>query len=245
MKPPTLDLSAYDLLQGETKYEFPFPAGAINTEVTIDVYADKAVSLHFHIARDGIDKHVPISGGERRIDIRGRFAHLRGATISASKDATIYAFVRAVAVQVVEAQRAPRMATTELPQLTPQEIARQEMRKELRRLFPEKFKDKSEPVDPELMGDEIPERAGKGYEIEDDDELDPLPGFEPDPRVLDQAEPQRDPGQSDNRTRQDPGGGPAPVPAAPDPNRAAPAPVAPGQPEPQVAPARQRDVYYG
>lgn len=240
MKPPTTDLSTFDVLQGEGRYEFSFQEDALNTEVLVDIYSDKAVSLHFQIVRDGTERWVPMVGGERRIELRGRFAHLKGCAISASKEAVIYAFVRAIPVQVAEQPRQPRVAHLELPKLSPEMAAVQEMRKELRRMFPEKFKDKTPTIDPELMGDEIPTRAGAGYEIEDDDDIDPLPGFE---RVR-EDEPAGDPGAGGDRAGEDPGRRPTDQPTAPDPRGAAPAADPAGQPNPEVKPV-QRDRYFG
>lgn len=202
MKVKQTDLAQYELLHGETEYDFDFRT-APSTELLIDIYADKPVSLFLHIVRGSIDKWVNVVSGQRRVDFRGRFANCTGARISASKECTINAFVGGHPVGVDGLDYKPRVANLEVKEPTVAELVAREVRK----LLPQKSVRENHP-DPELMGDEIAEKF-RGYEIDDDD---PLDGDHPGSVHEDDApgDPRPDPGEA--RVDPDPGS-PAPAPA--------------------------------
>lgn len=197
MKVKTTDLAQYELLNGDTTYEFDFPL-APSVELLIDIYADRPCSLFLHIVRNEIDKWVPVVSSERRLEFRGRFGNCVGARIHAPKDATLNALVIGNPVGVDPINYTPRTAKLEVPQPTMGELVAREVRK----LLPPKPQREVHP-DPELMGDEIAEQH-RGYEIDDDD---PLDGFVD--GVL-EDEPARDPRPDPDRARES--GDPRPAP---------------------------------
>lgn len=191
MKPKQTDLAQYELLHGETEYDFEF-ADAPSTELLIDVFSDKPASLFLHIVRHPIDKWVPVVSSHRHIEFRGRFANCAGARLSCPKDATLNALIIGNPVGIDPIDYTPRTA-----KLMPEAPSVAELvAREVKKLLPQKPQREIHP-DPELMGDEIAEQHS-GFEIDDDDPLDPAPG------VVLQDEPDGDPGPDPDRTGADP-----------------------------------------
>lgn len=208
MKIKQTDLAQYELLHGDTTYDFDFKP-APSTELLIDVYADRPCSLFLHIVRDSIDKWVNVISGERRLDFRGRFANCVGARIHTTKECTLNAFVGGHPVGVDGIDYTPRTAKLQIPEPSLAEL----VAKEVRKMLPQKTPREVHP-DPELMGDEIAEKF-QGYEIDDDDPLDG------DAEQLHQDDAVGDSGRGDDTPRTDPDPGSADTPAS-----------APADPEP-------------
>lgn len=196
MRPKQTDLATYELLHGETQYEYAF-ATAPSIELLVDLFADKPASLYLHIVKGDIDRWVNVVPGERRIEFRGRYANCVGVRVHCAKDAVINALVIGHPVGIDPIDYTPRTAKLEPEAPSMAELVAREVKK----LLPQKPQREVHP-DPELMGDEIAERH-TGFEIDDDDPLDPLPGI-----VL-EDDTDRDPGEDDRGARQDPDRGSA------------------------------------
>lgn len=195
MKVRPTDLAQYELLHGQTEYPYDFPA-APSIELLVDIFADRPCSVFLHVRKASVDRWVPIVSGQRRIELRGRFSNTVGLAIHCAKEGTINALVVGNPVGIDPVDYTPVVMHPELPALGVEDKLRREFRAMLdARLGPPKTKKEIE-LDPELMGDEIPERAGPGFEIDDDDLLDPEPWS-----VQQQDEPARDPVPDDNRAR--------------------------------------------
>lgn len=249
MKQRPTDLAQYELLHGETNYDFDFKL-APATELLVDVYADKPVSCFLHIRKGEIDRWIPVVSGERRIELRARFSNLVGVRLSCSKDATLNCLVVGNSIGIDPIDYTPRTAKLEMPAPTMAEL----VAKEVKKLLPTRPQ-RETVTDPELMGDEIAEKH-QGFEIDDNDPLDPADGV-----VLEPDEPARNPLPDDSGTGPDTDRGPERARArerrdeltAPD-KRPASTPDAkprpPSQPsghdpEPEIADPRQRDYYLG
>lgn len=202
MKVRATDLAQYELLHGSTEYPYEF-ATAPSTELHVDLFADRPCSIFLHVRKGSIDRWVAVVSGERRIDLRGRFANVVGLAIHSSKEATINALVVGNPLGVDKLDYTPAVMHTEMPVQSEADKLRREFKAMLDARFPERERKTNVEIDPDLMGDEIPERAGRGFEIDDDDPLDPADG------VQLEDEPHGDPRQDDRRARQDLDRGPA------------------------------------
>lgn len=243
MKKRPTDLAQYELLHGKTEYDYEFPT-APSCELLVDVYSDRPAHLYLHIVKGSIDRWVNVVSSERRIEFRGRFANCVGARIHCAKEATLNCLVIGNPVGVDPVDYTPAVMHAEIPQLSEADKLRREFRAMLDARLPQRTPKKEIDVDPDLMGDEIPQLAGGNFEIADDDPLDPMPGI--DLELHEQAEPHRDPVPDPDRTRPDPDRGSAPAAPAPDPDRAAATRKPPAaRPAAQVDPERQRDDYFG
>lgn len=185
MKAKQTDLATYELLTGDTQYEFEFPA-APSTELLVDVFADRPASLYLHIVKGSIDRWVNVVPSERRIEFRGRFANCVGARLHCAKECVLNVLVIGHPVGVDPIDYTPRTAKLEPEAPTMAQLVAREVKK----LMPQRPQREVHP-DPELMGDEIAERNA-GFEIDDDDPLDPLPGI-----VLDEDDAAGDPRPAD------------------------------------------------
>lgn len=195
MRTRPTDLAQYELLHGQSEYPYDFK-DAPCTELVVDVFADRPVSIFLHVRKGSVDKWVPLISGQRRIELRGRFANCVGLAIHGPKESTINALVLGHPVGLDPIDYTPAVMHTDVPSLSETDKLRREFRALLDARLPER-KPKHVEVDPELMGDEIPSAAGPGFEIDDDDPLDPADG------VLLQDEPSRDPIPDDHRAGPD------------------------------------------
>lgn len=224
MKVRPTDLAQYELLHGSTEYPYEFTTAPC-TELSVDLFSDRPCSIFLHVIKGSIDRWVAVVSGQRRIELRGRFSNVVGLAIHSAKEATINALVVGHPVGLDKIDYTPAVMHTEMPVETPEDRLRREFKAMLDARFPQPERKKDVDIDPELMGDEIPEVAGKGFEIDDDDPLDPEPWVV---RYPDESD--GDPAPSDNRTGPDtargssqPSGGGGNEPPASDKPPAAPA----------------------